>query len=245
MNFEDYDGFDDFDALHELEIGYSRGYCPECLITVLFRSVSYPGGRSHKPLACVECGKEIGGSTEDDASFIGKMDGDVGEQIFDLIAKEDLEQAASPQEAPKMTIPEGLSIEECPSLVFDEYWVHAERKFGTYPSPTVRGGKWLLFIPADQINEVWATVKKAVEDGRLGGRAKSSTALSNPNSNDPTKNVICVYTYDGDDKDDVWRVRGVLRDMGFVRKIYWKADQTTRDGQYNNRGHRGVSRYGG
>ena len=244
MAFDEIDDCFDYE-IHEPEMSYAHGFCPDCKTTLLFRSVSYPGGRESKLMACTDCGRELGGRIEDDANLLGKMKGDVGHQIFDMIPKEDLEKTEALPEEPKSVIPQGLAAEDCPSLVYDDYWVEAERKVGIYPRSTTRSGKWLLFIPSEQIDEVWAVVKKAVEDGRLGGRAKSSTALSNPNSNDPTKNVICVYTYDGDDEADVWRVREGLRELGFAGKVYWKADQATRDGQYNNRGHRGVSRYGG
>lgn len=243
MDIDDFDGFDDPDGAHAPEIGYTGGYCPDCDITMLFRSVSYPGGRTYKPLACTECGKELGGGTEEDAEFLGKMSGDAGDQIYELIPREYLEDHRLPEDDDEDQEP--LSIEDCPSLVYDKYWVEAERKIGTYPVHTSKGGKWMLFVAEDNIDHTWVAVKKAVEDGQLGNRAKCSTALPNPNSNDPTKNVICVYTYDGDDEEDVWRVRTALRTMGFVRKIPWKSDDKTREGKYNNRGDKGVSRYYG
>jgi hypothetical protein len=131
---------------------------------------------------------------------------------------------------------------EKPSQVTDAFWLFAERKVGEYPAHTERGGKWLVFLPPSQIDEVWAKVKDATERGLLGGSAKVATARPNPNATNPNK-VICVYTYDCTDKEDVRRVRDVLRELGVVAKIPYKADNETRAGSYANRGKRGISKY--
>jgi hypothetical protein len=102
-----------------------------------------------------------------------------------------------------------------PSEVMDEYWIYARRRSADYPPHTERGGKWLLFIPKEHIDEAWATIKEATEDGRLGSSAKVATACPNPHETNPGSKVICVYTYDGDDRDDVGRVPGDLRALGF------------------------------
>ena len=138
-----------------------------------------------------------------------------------------------------------IHFEGNPSEITDEYWVYARRKIGIYPSHTTRVGKWMIFVPVQDIDDVWAKIRLAVEEGKLGNEAKSATSRPNPNSNDPNTKVICIYTYDGDDEADVWKVREALRELGITQKIYWKADQATRDGLYNARGHARVSRYGG
>jgi hypothetical protein len=61
------------------------------------------------------------------------------------------------------------------------------------------------------VDDVWFKIKKAVEEGRLGGSAKVSTAKPNPLSKDPRKHVICVYTYDWTDEEDVRRIREELK----------------------------------
>lgn len=89
------------------------------------------------------------------------------------------------------------SLDKKPSEVTCTYWLHAERKSGTYPEATENCGKWLVFVPALQIDEVWANIKLATEEGRLGSSAKVATARPNPNATNPDTKVICVYTYDG------------------------------------------------
>ncbi len=130
-----------------------------------------------------------------------------------------------------------------PSKTIDKYWLSAFRKTGVYPAATQRSGKWLIFIPASQIDEVWRKVRVAVEEGRLGNRAKVSTAKPNPNSKDPSKHVICIYTYDSEDVKDLMSIRETLREIGIVNKIPYKTDEATLRRQYEKTGHRRVSKY--
>jgi hypothetical protein len=131
-----------------------------------------------------------------------------------------------------------------PSTYMDDFWLWVERQKGEYPESTERCGKWLLFVPVEEVDAKWATIKRATEDGLLGDSAKVATAVPNPRAR-PGYRVICVYTYDGDDEQDIWRVREALRDLSFTDKLYWKADQATLAGQYSGKGRKGVSRYQG
>lgn len=130
-----------------------------------------------------------------------------------------------------------------PSEETDEYWIYARRKVGTYPRHTSRGGKWDVFVVNSRVDVVWAQIKAAVEEGKLGNEAKVRTALPSPNSHAPNSKVICVYTYDGDDEEDVMRVRDALRKLGITGKIGWKADDATRQGLYQVHGDTRISRY--
>ena len=133
--------------------------------------------------------------------------------------------------------------EHRPSQVTDKYWLHAERKKGDYPAATSNSGKWLIFVPISQIDEVWTKIKHATEDGRLGDSAKAATAKPNSNATDPATKVICVYTYDWTDKADVSRIRQDLRALGIVSKDPYKADHDTLTGRYARRGHKRISKY--
>jgi hypothetical protein len=83
----------------------------------------------------------------------------------------------------------------------------------------------------------------ALTAGRLGNCAKVSTARPNPHSTDARKHVICVYTYDSEDSEDVMRIRASLRELAFVSPIAYKADQATDDGLYRVRGNRRISKH--
>src|SRR2546425_12674646 len=109
-----------------------------------------------------------------------------------------------------------------PSQVKEVYWLYAENLKGNYSEPTPTSGKWLLFVPNQDIDAGWTRVKEATKAGRLGGDSKVSTAKPNPNAVDPSHRVICVYTYDSEDEDDVMRVREELRRLGFTDKIPYK-----------------------
>src|SRR4051812_26528715 len=98
-----------------------------------------------------------------------------------------------------------------PSEVTNVYWLSATRQEGEYPAHTEMGGKWLIFVPISQVDEVWARIKSATERGLLGQVAKVATSMPNPNAASPDKRVICVYTYDWTDETDVRRIREQLR----------------------------------
>ena len=48
----------------------------------------------------------------------------------------------------------------------DVYWIYAVRKRGKYPKATPRSGKWLIFVDPENVDKVWAKIKKAVEEGK-------------------------------------------------------------------------------
>ncbi|KAL7803818.1 DUF1917 domain-containing protein [Trichoderma aethiopicum] len=93
----------------------------------------------------------------------------------------------------------------------------------------VRTGKWMLFCPATEVNEVWEIVAKATANNELGIAAK--VAPRSP-LEDPRKDrLLCVYTADFADKADVGRVLQKLRELKLVeargRPIYYKPDAFT------------------
>lgn len=129
-----------------------------------------------------------------------------------------------------------------PSIEREEYWLWADAPTG-YPDPTNRQGKWLLFVRREHVDEIWSKVIQALHERRLGASAKVSTARPNANAVNSNKHVICVYTYDSDDEEDVMRVRATLRELGFEAPISYKTDQATDDGRYEVRGSKGISKY--
>jgi hypothetical protein len=141
-----------------------------------------------------------------------------------------------------------------PSQVTDAFFVHAspvgndltdEEWFNDTPKESRGGpGKWLIFRRnGTELDSAWDAICKAIESGRLATHAKCSTAKPNPNARDPDKGVICVYTDDAADEADVMRVREQLRGVGFTETLYYKADEATYAGRYQNRGHTGISSY--
>ena len=122
--------------------------------------------------------------------------------------------------------------------VTEIYWLEAERKLGNYPYTRKNcGGKWLVFKKNSEINKWWRIIKKATEGGQLGNYSKVSTAKENPNAKDPNIKVICIYTYDYQDKSDVFAIREELRKLGITEMIPYKTDQATLEGKYQKDGH--------
>ncbi|KPI44428.1 uncharacterized protein AB675_8445 [Cyphellophora attinorum] len=91
-------------------------------------------------------------------------------------------------------------------------------------------GKWMLFPHRDDVDQVWHTVAQATWDGELGDLAK--VAPYDPHDQ-KQEQLICVYTKDFSDIDDVKRVLKAMRRLGLVKggdtskAIYYKSDAYT------------------
>jgi hypothetical protein len=85
-------------------------------------------------------------------------------------------------------------------------------------------------VPADGVDAAWAQVAAATARGELGIGAKVSTLLNNlmsPHSEGTNLHVICIYTADCRDADDVNRVLVALRGLGFTQRLSYKEDGAT------------------
>lgn len=129
-----------------------------------------------------------------------------------------------------------------PSETTNVPWISALRLQGEYSEPTDSSGKWLVFTHEKKMDALWAKIKKATESGNLGYGSKVSTQMPSPFASNPNEEVICVYTYDGEDKEDVVRVREELRSLGVTWECSYKLNKTTRQGKYSVTGHR-VGKY--
>jgi hypothetical protein len=133
--------------------------------------------------------------------------------------------------------------ESKPSVATKDYWLYAERKKRQVPVPGSKSGKWLVFVRMEEVDGVWAKIRKAVEDGNLGDEAKVATAKPTPYSQDDSRRVICVYTYDYEDIDDVRRIRAELRRLGVTDRIPYKSDEDTEAGKYSVKGRGRISKF--
>jgi len=89
-------------------------------------------------------------------------------------------------------------------------------------------GKWCIVRPGgEEIDRAWALVRAAVDSCRLqlAKVATAATAWRHGGTH-----VICVYCPYSSDRENVMRVRLVLRELGFVEELGYKTDQATRDG---------------
>ncbi len=126
-------------------------------------------------------------------------------------------------------------------------WIYALRleNLDTYPQDNENSGKWLIFVLPENVDEIWAKIKHATENGSLGNKAKVASARWVKVNKDTGKinHVICVYTYDWTDREDVMRIREELRKLGAKKEIGYKTDADTMAGKYRHRGHKNICKY--
>jgi hypothetical protein len=122
-----------------------------------------------------------------------------------------------------------------PMDVTNDFWLRAFRR--NKASKTEKSqytGKWMIFVDQNHINNAWKTVKCATEDGLLGHTAKVATAKPNENAQNERMKLICVYTEDYRDEEDLLRVLATLRTrLGFNERLNYKADKATKEGVYS------------
>lgn len=119
-----------------------------------------------------------------------------------------------------------------PTAIPERGWIYVYRTSPGYPlSHPLRSGKWLVFLSSSTIDRYWPRIRDAVIAGNMGNCAKVSTAGSAAPRDG--RHVICVYTYDHEDKDDVMRIRQSLRECGILRPISYKRDLDTALLRYN------------
>ncbi|RMZ69805.1 hypothetical protein GMOD_00008717 [Pyrenophora seminiperda CCB06] len=88
----------------------------------------------------------------------------------------------------------------------------------------VIAGKWMLFPRAEDVTRVWRKIVTGVIDNRLGCGCKVAT------DNGKNERLLCVYTKNFENTDDVLRVLNELNSMGLVpaeKPIYYKSDAYT------------------
>ncbi|OJJ48631.1 hypothetical protein ASPZODRAFT_14758 [Penicilliopsis zonata CBS 506.65] len=97
----------------------------------------------------------------------------------------------------------------------------------------VVSGKWMLFVSREEIRSVWRAVAQATGAGELGVAAKVARDDLNQCGNHDSR-LVAVYTRDFEDRRDVARVLGGLKEMGVMggkgerrRTIYYKCDAWT------------------
>src|SRR6185295_1300666 len=96
-----------------------------------------------------------------------------------------------------------------PSEISGNYWIEA-KPHGESAAVTSQAGYWRIITTLPEVDAVWEVVKQATEQGRLGYKAKVSTAPA-PGQRDSQARVILVCTRDAGDTQDVQRVYEALR----------------------------------
>lgn len=125
-----------------------------------------------------------------------------------------------------------------PSKTTHTYWIQQSKpETSADACGAEAAGKWLIFLPAADIDNAWRKVRDATVRGELGIGAKVSTARDAENARDD-KRVIYVFTENWEDEEDVMRVREKLKELGFVDRIGYKRNLDTYAGEYREKGKR-------
>lgn len=98
-----------------------------------------------------------------------------------------------------------------------------------------KGGKWLVFADSAEADELWRKIRDATAANDLGIWAKVSTAKALPESDD-NRVVIYVSTADWSDEKDVMEIREKLRALGVEKRIGYKRNIETYQGEYSEGG---------
>ncbi|KAJ7357824.1 hypothetical protein OS493_022634 [Desmophyllum pertusum] len=92
-----------------------------------------------------------------------------------------------------------------------------------------KSGKWLIYSKSARIDAIWKSVATAVVSGRLGTAAKVSTRYPKESTH-----VICVYTEDFTNEEQVRAVEKGLKEVGVTAQMLYKPDIYTTLGIYRN-----------
>lgn len=120
----------------------------------------------------------------------------------------------------------------------DFCWVHSYALRSRARNPLLIG-KWLIRVTCQHVEYCWGQVRDATENGSLGFAAKVSTDWGNRNDPAqtwrPNDHMICAFTRDWSDYEDVRRVAGRLAEIDAVRTqtLQYKLDIGTRMGIYS------------
>ena len=108
--------------------------------------------------------------------------------------------------------------EAVPSSMNAVYWIESKPLIAGLPI-TSRAGEWLIETTAAEVDDLWAKIRQATEEGRLGYKSKVSTSPAKGQAHTAAR-LIVVRTYDAEDGTDVARVEAALRQMDMMTLRY-------------------------
>lgn len=137
---------------------------------------------------------------------------------------------------PLLNMEPGLQ-EKLPSTYADGWWINSTSAVEPRQNATAYCGKWMIFrTTGAPVDDAWRIINEATKTGRLGFASKVSTMKDKDSfykdRDGNRSHVICCYTYDYTDEDDVFRVRKALRELGFTERLPYKSDKQTYANQY-------------
>lgn len=116
-----------------------------------------------------------------------------------------------------------------PSNTFDRPWIVELPQIKQIPTDS---GKWMLFVPKNQMDEEWISAVKAFREGKLVGvfQMKCSTMFENDRAQKNGNGVIIFHCSHSYDEESIMIVGKNLLDVtkhANSRTIYYKTDAQT------------------
>jgi len=111
-----------------------------------------------------------------------------------------------------------------PSQVNHTLYIQTNTNFAS----TRQSGKWCIFCREKDIDTLWAKIKEEVEVYNTFLGAMAATKLSSKSHKGSY--VICVFTRDWTNKEDVLEVKKKIKNLGINRIMRYKRDADTFDG---------------
>lgn len=123
------------------------------------------------------------------------------------------------------------------------HWIHAISPTAPHHLDPLLVGKWLIYISCRHVGYCWPRVREATEAGTLGISAKISTDWGKAHDlvgiiaegiGGWRDHVICVYTADWRNREDVARIGSRLAEVDAVRTqtLHYKPDAFTYGGTW-------------
>lgn len=119
---------------------------------------------------------------------------------------------------------------DLPSENKSRYWLYEAKPGLQSFYSNDKTGKWCIFVSRSEVDEQWSKIKQVIKEGKLLV-AKVSTAASLKSE---TEHVVCVYTEDWSDKEELKRTRQVLKEIGFESPLGYKRDIETKNRVYGS-----------
>ncbi len=126
-------------------------------------------------------------------------------------------------------IRQSMKERKIPSKNISEWWISGLGKGVESFKSTESSGKWCIFVDKSEVDECWKKIVKVLSQGKLMS-AKVATAKGAERYKGI--HVICVYTKDYKDENELMHSRQVLTDLGFVEPLRYKRDVDTMNGVY-------------
>lgn len=109
-------------------------------------------------------------------------------------------------------------------------WLQAHSPKIKFFESNEKTGKWCINLPKEEIDEAWLKIKEACRKNKFI-LAKCSTSRTSGTAQYPLF-LICVYTNDWENTEDVQKVRQTLKDIGFTQPLKYKRDIETINNVY-------------